>query len=72
VLVQIKYFKHKFLIERTVSDMSGRASRPAQEYRRSIREKLNSNNLVMYIYPLYMRCHTPTLFTGIAVLSHLV
>ncbi len=48
------------------------ASRPAQEYGISIKKKLDSNNYVMYICSLFMRCSAPILFTCIAVLSHLV
>jgi hypothetical protein len=48
------------------------ASRPAQEGRRSIRNKLKSNNYVMNISQLFMRCHAPMLFTCIAVCHSVV
>jgi hypothetical protein len=32
-----------------VPNMSGVASQPAEEFRRSIKKELNSNNYVMYI-----------------------
>ncbi len=48
------------------------ASQPAQECGRLIRKKLNSSNYVMYLCPLYIRCHVPILFTCIAVLIRLI
>ncbi len=65
-----RYILH--LSSHIVPDMSGRGQPACPRLQKKYKKKLGSNNYVMYICPLYMRCSTPILFTCIAVLSCLV